>query len=107
MWWKALALITFVGARFIYGGDQFDLNFVNSSIRVFVTDYFYKLELSIVRGDTSTQSVVLGTGRAGLIKLRKTARGFVLVGRGDEIEFAVEADERDYSQFSVSRRNIR
>lgn len=49
----------------------------------------------------------LGTGPGGFVKARKTTRGFVLYGRGDEIEFAIEVDERDYSQLSISRRNIR
>lgn len=49
----------------------------------------------------------LGTGPGGFVKARKTPRGFVLYGRGDEIEFAIEVDERDYSQLSISRRNIR
>lgn len=40
------------------------------------------------------------------IKSRKTPRGFVLSGRGDEIEFAIETDEARYSQLSISRKNI-
>lgn len=51
--------------------------------------------------------MTVGTGPGGFIKSRPTSRGFILYGRGDEIEFAVEVDERDYSQFSISRRNIR
>lgn len=57
--------------------------------------------------DRKIQSVTVGTGPGGFIKSRPTSRGFILYGRGDEIEFAVEVDERDYSQFSISRRNIR
>lgn len=57
--------------------------------------------------DRKIQSVTVGTGPGGFIKSRSTSRGFILYGRGDEIEFAVEVDERDYSQFSISRRNIR
>lgn len=48
----------------------------------------------------------VGTGYGGFIKSRKTARGFILSGRGDEIEFAIESDERNYSQLSISRKNI-
>jgi hypothetical protein len=53
------------------------------------------------------QTVTLGTGPGGFVKARTTARGFILSGRGDEIEFAIEVDEQDYSQLSVSRKNIR
>lgn len=56
--------------------------------------------------DRKIQSVTLGTGPGGFVKSRRTPRGLVLSGRGNEIEFAIEIDERDYSQFSVSRRNI-
>jgi hypothetical protein len=52
------------------------------------------------------QSATLGTGPGGFVKSRKTPRGFVLYGRGDEIEFAIEVDEPKYSQFSISRKNI-
>lgn len=52
------------------------------------------------------QTVSLGTGLGGFIKSRKTDRGFVLYGRGDEIEFAVEQDTSKYSQLSISRKNI-
>lgn len=53
------------------------------------------------------QSVSLGTGPGGFMKSRRTTRGFILYGRGDEIEFAIEADEQSYSQLSVSRKNIK
>ena len=51
--------------------------------------------------------MILGTGPGGAIRSRQTAQGVVLSGRGDEIEFRRDVDERDYSQFSVMRRNIR
>lgn len=41
------------------------------------------------------------------MKSRNTTRGFILYGRGDEIEFAIELDEKDYSQLSISRKAIR
>lgn len=53
------------------------------------------------------QSVSVGTGAGGFIRSRPTTRGFILYGRGDEIEFARESDAATYSQFSVERRNIR
>lgn len=53
------------------------------------------------------QSVSVGTGPGGFIRSRTTSRGFVLYGRGDEIEFAREIDVAAYSQFSVERKNIR
>lgn len=53
------------------------------------------------------QSVSVGTGPGGFIRSRSTSRGFVLYGRGDEIEFAREIDVAAYSQFSVERKNIR
>lgn len=53
------------------------------------------------------QSVSVGTGPGGFIRSRITSRGFVLYGRGDEIEFAREIDGAAYSQFSVERKNIR
>lgn len=62
---------------------------------------------ALATDDAKIQSVTLGTGPGGFVKSRKTTRGFVLYGRGDEIEFAIETDERDYSQLSISRRNIR
>lgn len=52
------------------------------------------------------QSVVLGTGLGGFVKSRKTTSGFVLYGRGDEIEFSIEVDDYKFSQLSISRRNI-
>lgn len=52
-------------------------------------------------------SVELGTGPGGSIRARQTSSGFILYGRGDEIEFIREVDESDYSQFSVMRRNVR
>jgi hypothetical protein len=52
------------------------------------------------------QSVSLGTGPGGFIKSRKTQRGFILYGRGDEIEFAIEVDESAYSQLAISRKGI-
>jgi len=52
------------------------------------------------------QSVVLGTGLGGFVKSRKTASGFVLYGRGDEIEFTIEVDDYKFSQLSISRKNI-
>jgi hypothetical protein len=51
--------------------------------------------------------VSLGTGLGGAVRSRKTPSGFILSGRGDEIEFSVEVDEVNYSQFSVKRKNIR
>lgn len=62
----------------------------------------------LVRADgVRIQSVELGTGPGGSVRARQTSSGFVLSGRGDEIEFTREVDESDYSQFSVMRRNIR
>ncbi|CAO1334755.1 unnamed protein product [Diamesa serratosioi] len=89
------------------GANVFDLSFRQSTVKVVVTDHFYMLDYVIIRDDRKIQSVTVGTGAGGFIKSRKTDRGFILYGRGDEIEFAVEVDERDYSQFSISRRNIR
>lgn len=63
--------------------------------------------LNQITDDRKIQSVSLGTGPGGFVKSRQTSRGFILYGRGDEIEFAIEVDEQNYSQLSVSRKNIR
>jgi hypothetical protein len=62
--------------------------------------------LSCILDGERLQTVSLGTGLGGFIRARMTPKGFVLTGRGDEIEFAIEVDEARYSQLSVSRKNI-
>lgn len=54
-------LIALFCAPLSHAATQFDLNFVHSTNKVIVTDYYYMLEYSIVRGtqkgDDATISV--------------------------------------------------
>ena len=130
--WKFfnIVILTVYCFTFSNGAVQFSLNFARSTNKVVVVDRYYMLEYSIYRGvyfylsriktyrrqvkfnisfkldGELLQSAVLGIGLGGYIKSRKTATGFVLYGRGDEIEFSIEVDDYKYSQLSISRRNI-
>ncbi|CRL02784.1 CLUMA_CG015748, isoform A [Clunio marinus] len=108
MWNNFIVLtVLFYTLRFIDGKTQFELNFERSTNRIVITDYYYKLEYSVIRDDREIQSVTLGTGPGGFVKATKSPHGLILSGRGDEIEMSIEVDESGYSQFSVTRRNIR
>lgn len=50
MWKKAIVLIVTFCASLCDGATRFDLNFVQSTNKVIVTDFYYMLEYSIVRG---------------------------------------------------------
>lgn len=56
MWWKAIVVIALFCAPFSDGSTQFSLNFVHSTNRILVTDYYYMLEYSIVRGRQTRKS---------------------------------------------------
>ncbi|KAL7045594.1 hypothetical protein ACKWTF_002268 [Chironomus riparius] len=101
-----IVILTVYCFTFSHGVVQFSLNFARSTNKVVVIDHYYMLEYSIYRDGERLQSVVLGTGLGGYIKSRKTGSGFVLYGRGDEIEFSIEVDDSKFSQLSISRRNI-
>lgn len=123
---EAVGLLLLVCASYSSAARQFELNFAHSTNKIVVTDFYYELEYAIFRGRKSNppdleistfpfgisdekkiQSVSLGTGQGGFIRERRTPKGFILSGRGDEIEFAIEVDDRDYAQLKVSRKNIR
>lgn len=84
--------------------------FFDSLLSLFITNKKtsqFSLPWCLHTDGKKIQSVSVGTGPGGFIRSRPTSRGFILSGRGDEIEFAREFDSQDYSQFSVERRNIR
>lgn len=58
MWWKVIVLIvTFCCVSFSDAATQFELNFVQSTNKVIVKDFYYMLEYSIVRGiDSLTET---------------------------------------------------
>lgn len=70
MWWKEIVLlIALLCAPFGDGATQFDLSFVHSTNKVIVTDYYYMLEYSVVRGKATTKA----SGKL-LIKLQSLYR---------------------------------
>lgn len=70
MWWKKIALlIALLCAPFGDGATQFDLSFVHSTSKVIVTDYYYMLEYSVVRGKATAKA----SGKL-LIKLQSLYR---------------------------------
>ena len=57
MWKRTIALIVLLCASFSDGATQFNLNFVHSTNKVIITDYYYMLEYSIVRGMDAVKRV--------------------------------------------------
>lgn len=56
MWMKVIVLAVLCCASFSDGATQFNLNFVHSTNKVIVTDYYYMLEYSVVRGNGGAQN---------------------------------------------------
>lgn len=51
MWWKEIVLlIALLCAPFSDGATQFELKFLHSTNKVIVTDYYYMLEYSVIKG---------------------------------------------------------
>lgn len=57
---KVIILIVFFCASFSDGATQFNLNFVYSTNKVVVTDFYYMLEYSIIRGRNANMRENIG-----------------------------------------------
>ena len=88
-------------------GNTFEFDFNQSSVKVVVQDVFGLVEYKVVKDGEIIQKVILGSEAGGAIRGVLTEDGLVVTLRGVEIEFRIDVDESNYSQFSVLRRNLK
>lgn len=61
MWRAAIVSTVLLCATFCDGATQFTLNFIQSTNKVIVTDFYYMLEYSIVRGREQRGKINIGS----------------------------------------------